>query len=101
MNQIDIDKLVRERETRFIESRVKIEQWITRLFKQIEGYDLSSCTGKPEGRTAQEIFPSLYTKEFNVEAYQQEYKVFMSWYSQVRAYADRVNKAAMEALGIK
>ena len=95
---MNIKAVLAKRQEEFIRSRVEIENWVVILFKQLSEVTLPETIGNPPGRTAKEIFPSLYEEKFDIEKYKAEFRVFGAWYQKVQQYADEVNRHALEVL---
>ena len=96
----DVQKLLEERRTMFITGRRDVEIYIERFFKEVDKLSPNLLTGiEPiKGRTAQEIFPSLYTEPFNEEQYEKEYAAFDRYYQEIFKIGEFLNKKAEEVL---
>ena len=96
----DVNKLLETRRNMFISTRRDIEVYITNFFSELEQVnpDLLKDIQLPEGRTAKDIFPSLYVEPFNEEAYNKEYEAFTALYEAVGKVAEYLNQKAMEVL---
>ena len=97
---VDPNKLLEERRNKFVSKRRDVEVYIETFFTeyiQIPQELLKDIT-PPEGRTAQEIFPSLYREPFDEEQYNKEYEEWSSFFVKVKAVSDAINEKAAEVL---
>lgn len=96
----DVNKLLEQRRNMFISTRRDIEVWIEKFFTELDQVSPALMEGItiPTGRTAQEIFPSLYTEPFDEEKYNEEYATFTAFYEKVMEVAEYLNKKAIEVL---
>lgn len=97
---IDVNKMLDQRRSMFISTRRDIEVWIEKFFSELEQVNPSLLENItfPTGKTAQEIFPSLYIEPFNEEAYTAERAAFDEFYNKVMEVAEYLNKKAAEVL---
>ena len=97
---VDPNKLLEERRNQFISKRRDIENYITTFFTEYAQIDPSLLANitPPEGKTAQEIFPSLYVEPFDEEKYNQEYDNWTEFFMKVKAVSDAINEKAAEVL---
>ena len=96
----DINKLLEQRRATFISERRDVEVYINTFFEELDKVNpslLKDCH-PVQGRTAEEIFPSLYTEPFDEEQYNKEYEAFNTYYEEVKNVADYLNKKAEEVL---
>ena len=98
----DVNKLLEERRNQFITTRRDIEIYIETFFSELEKVPpkLLADVELPSGRTAQEIFPSLYVEPFDEEQYNKEYEAFNQCYEKVQGVAEYLNQKAEELLGV-
>lgn len=96
----DINKLLDQRRAAFIAARRDIELYIQNFFAELDKVNpsLLENTHPVTGRTAQEIFPSLYAEPFDEEKYNQEYEIFDAYFQEVKSVADYLNAKAEEVL---
>ena len=98
----DVNKILEERRNQFITTRRDIEVYIETFFTELDKVPakLLADVQLPTGRTAQEIFPSLYAEPFDEEKYNAEYEAFDKCYQQVQGVAEFLNEKAKEVLGV-
>lgn len=97
-----ISELLAKRNEDYVASRIDHERWVERLFRQLDNLDKKDypTDNMPTGRTAQEIFPSLYNGEFSIQAYEAEKEKFYLWYNKVLEYRTQINtEAEMQLFG--
>lgn len=96
----DVEQLLEKRRNMFIASRRDVEVYIANFFAELDKINpsLLKDTHPVEGRTAQEIFPSLYKEPYDMEEYEKEYARFDAYYKEVEAVAQYLNKKAEEVL---
>lgn len=96
----DAKKLLDQRRDLFIATRRDIEVWVDKFFKEISQVNPKLMEGieAPNGTTAQELFPSLYSEPFDEEKYNAEYEVFNAYYLKVMEVAKYLNDKAQEVL---
>ena len=97
---MDVHALLEQRRTKFITKRRDIEVWVETFFKEVSQINESLLKDiKPlNGRTAQELFPSMYKEPFSQEEFNKEYAVVHEYYTQIQAIAESLNKRAEEVL---
>lgn len=94
------ERLIEKRETEFIEHRVWISQWVKKLMQNVKEMDSSLLQGVsiPEGNTAEELLPALFTKPFNLEAYTEQVKVVNVLQENLDRIGAERNRRALELL---
>lgn len=96
----DVNALLEKRRNMFISSRRDVEVWIEKFFTELDQVNPQLLEGVefPTGRTAQDIFPALYSEPFDEEAYCQQYATFEVFYNKVMEVAEYLNSKALEVL---
>lgn len=96
----DAKQLLEQRRNIFISTRRDIEVWVDKFFKEISQVNPKLMEGieAPAGKTAQELFPSLYIEPFDEEKYNAEYAEFSAYYDKVMEVAKYLNDKAQEVL---
>lgn len=96
----DVNAIIEKRRNMFISARRDVEVWVETFFKELDRVDAKLLDGieLPTGRTAKELFPSLYVEPFNEEQYEMEYSTFNAFYEQIMSVAERLNNKALEVL---
>ena len=71
---MDPTQLYKAREQAFLTSRVYISQWCEKLVASYDALpeDTKALLPPLPGRTAEEIFPSLFAEPFDMEQYKRE-----------------------------
>jgi hypothetical protein len=97
---VDVSKLIAERERKFIEQRVLITQWIKEFMESVHAFDPELLKGIkiPEGRTAEELLPSLFIEPFDHAAYLREREAMEDLRGKVNAVAEKLNEEALACL---
>ena len=87
---VDAQKLLEQRRNMFISTRRDIEVWVSTFFTELDKVSPKLLEGieLPTGRTAQDIFPSLYVEPFDEEKYNAEYEEFNALYEKVMQVAE-------------
>lgn len=97
---IDVNKMLEQRRNMFISTRRDIEVWVDKFFTELDQVspNLLQEITFPTGRTAKDIFPSLYVEPFNEEQYNKEREEFDVFYNKVMDVAEYLNQKAAEVL---
>lgn len=97
---VDVDQLIRNKETQFVEQRTKTEIEINKFLESIKDIEeeIKDIPGKPTGTTAKEIVPSLWTEPFDEAKYKEEIEALKKYVDAVVAYGDRINEEALKCL---
>lgn len=97
---MDVAKLLKERETKFIETRTVIAGEVEKFLASLNAMDedVRAQIVMPNGTTPQEILPALWVEPFNEEAYKQQLSLFMTSVQSAKACCDRLNQEAIKCL---
>jgi len=95
-----VEEMIREREVAFIEKRMEIAQWVLQLMKDtremapelLEGIEI------PQGNTAEELLPALYSEPFDEEAYKQQAEKINIFQQKKDAVAEKLNEESLSIL---
>lgn len=97
---MDVHELLEQRRTAFVTKRRDIEVWVDKFFAEVDAINpnLLKETHPPEGRTAQELFPSMYKEPFVQEEFDAEYAKLNAYYEEIQEVANFLNTKAAEVL---
>lgn len=102
---MNAQELLDKRKEDFIKTRYAIEQkvnsYMTRVFaaRELEPVWFSNVQF-PNGKTAQEVLPSMYAEKFDPDAYMAELDRLLIFARQIEAVADAINKEAERCLSM-
>jgi len=97
---IDTNELYKLREKAFVEARVYISQWCTKLVQHWDMLTQESRSQLPPlpGRTPEELLPSLFKEPFDPAQYEREAAVLQQIQQAMAARAAELNAEAERCL---
>lgn len=99
-NSVNVAALIQQRQNKFIETRTIIEAEVNKFLAGLEAQDddIKAKLNVQPGITARHWLPSLWSDDFNMEAYKQELAKLTDYMSKVKVYADNLNAEAIRCL---
>lgn len=96
----NIDKLIKARQDKFVETRTIIESEVNRFLESLGGLDddVKQRVGYKPGYTARKLLPALWEEPFDVNVYNSQLAVVKQYIAQVTAICDEINKEALQCL---
>lgn len=100
MNEADVQRLIQDRQNKFIESRTNIENEVNKFLKSLEGLDadVKEKCGVKDGVTARDILPALWEEPFNADIYSSQKAALDKYITTVSSICDLINQEALECL---
>lgn len=100
MSEVNVTKLLQDRQNLFIETRTNIENEVNKFLKSLEGldHDVKSMCGVQEGLTAKDLLPALWVEPFVKNTYLEQKAAFDKYVEGVKTVCDRLNQEAIECL---
>lgn len=100
MNEVNVTKLLQDRQNLFIETRTNIENEVNKFLKSLEGLDtdVKGMCGVKEGLSARDLLPALWAEPFVKNTYLEQKAEFDKYVTSVKAVCDRLNQEAIACL---
>lgn len=98
--EVNISKLIQDRQNQFIEKRTIIESEVNGFLQSLEKLDLDVQTrlNVKVGTTCRMLLPSLWMEPFDIEQYNKEKENLDAYIAAVKGVCDEINQEALKCL---
>lgn len=98
---MNVEEILRVRQGKFVETRTRIEMEVNKFLESIDKIDderVTSISGRPVGKTCNEVLPALWEDPFDETKYKMQLANLNQYVDAVKACVNDINSEALKRL---